>query len=138
MARVEEQRIVRRRILEVLIDDPRYGNNTLAGLPPHLIRGELTWETNNGWYAGPTWEWSPEKTFIDFRNTYAADAYAIAGFRVGRRAAHGLSWFAEVRNLFDKKYAATTGVIENAAGVDQAQFLPGEGRGIFGGVEYRW
>lgn len=118
--------------------DARYGDNTLAGLPPHLIRGELSWETATGWYAGPTWEWSPEKTYIDFRNTYAADTYAIAGFRVGRRLPQGVSWFAEVRNLFDKKYAATTGVIENAAGLDQTQFLPGDGRGLFAGLEYRW
>lgn len=119
-------------------DDPRYGDNTLAGLPPHLIRGELSWETASGWYAGPTFEWAPDKTFIDFRNTYAAHSYAIAGLRVGRRAPQGVSWFAEVRNLFDKKYSPTTGVIENAAGLDQAQFLPGDGRGFFGGIEYRW
>ncbi len=118
--------------------DARYGDNTLAGLPPHLVRGELTWESASGWYAGPTWEWVPEKTFIDFRNTYAADPYALAGFRLGRRTAKLVSWFAEVRNAFDKIHAATPGVIENAAGTDQAQFLPGDGRGLFGGLEYRW
>ena len=104
---------------------------------PHLIRAELSWETATGWYMGPTCEWVPEKTYIDFRNTYAADAYVIAGVRIGRRTPQGFSWFAEARNVFDKKYAATTGVIENAAGADQAQFLPGEGRGFFGGLEYR-
>jgi len=119
-------------------DDARYGNNTLAGLPPHLIRGELTWENARGWYAGPTFELSPEKTFIDFRNTFAADTYAIGGLRVGHRAARGISWFAEARNVFDKKYAATTGVIENAAGADQTQFLPGDGRSFYAGVEFRW
>ncbi|HEX2861477.1 MAG TPA: TonB-dependent receptor, partial [Lacunisphaera sp.] len=120
-------------------DDARYGSNTLAGLPPHLIRGELTWESADGWYAGPTWEWVPEKTYIDFRNTFAADPYAMVGFRMGRRTPQGgLSWFAEIRNALEKKYAATTGVIENAAGTDQPQFLPGDGRGIFGGLEYRW
>jgi iron complex outermembrane receptor protein len=118
--------------------DALYGSNTLAGLPPHLIRGEFSWETAAGWYAGPTFEWVPDKTFIDFRNTYAADAYAIAGFRLGRRSAQGVSWFAEIRNAFDKTYAATTGVIESANGADQAQFLPGDGRGLFGGLEYRW
>jgi iron complex outermembrane receptor protein len=117
-------------------DDARYGRNTLAGLPPHLIRGELTWETKSGWYAGPTFEWVPEKTFIDFRNTFAADPYAIAGLRVGRRTARGLSWFVEARNVFDKKYATTTGVIENAGGVDQAQFLPGDGRGFYSGLNF--
>jgi iron complex outermembrane recepter protein len=119
-------------------NDARYGDNILAGLPPHLIRAELSWETATGWYAGPTIEWVPTKTFIDFRNTTAADAYAIAGARIGRRSARGLSWFAEVRNLTDKKYAATTGVIENAAGLDQPQFLPGDARSLFTGLEYRW
>ncbi len=118
--------------------DPRYGDNTLAGLPPHLIRGELTWENAAGWYAGPTFELSPEKTYIDFRNTYAADAYAIAGFRIGRRTLRGLSGFVELRNAFDQTYAATTGVIENAAGRDQPQFLPGDARALFAGLEYRW
>ncbi len=118
-------------------DDPRYGNNTLAGLPPHLVRGELTWEFSD-WYAGPTVEWSPEKTYIDFRNTFAADPYAIAGFRFGYRPSPGFAWFVEARNLFDRRYAATTGVIENAAGTDQAQFLPGDGRAVYAGIELRW
>lgn len=119
-------------------DDARYGHNTLAGLPPHLIRGELTWENAAGWYAGPTWEWVPQKTFIDFRNTYAADAYALTGFRLGQRRERGLSWFVEVRNALDKKYATTTGVIENAAGTDQPQFLPGDGRGFYAGATFSY
>ena len=62
----------------------------------------------------------------------------IAGVRVGHRAAKGVSWFVEGRNLFDKAYASTTGVIETAAGVDQTQFLPGDGRAVYGGIEFRW
>ncbi|MES2691902.1 MAG: TonB-dependent receptor [Verrucomicrobiota bacterium] len=127
--------------------DPQYGNNTLAGLPPHLIRGELTWENAHDWYAGPTFEWAPQKTFIDFRNSLAADAYAIAGFRFGRRLPAGLSWFVEARNLFDKTYSPTTGVIETAIVTDpsgarrvadQPQFLPGDGRSYFAGIEWKW
>ena len=38
----------------------------------------------------------------------------------------------------ERSDSATTGVIENAAGRHQTQFLPGDGRGFFGGVEYRW
>jgi iron complex outermembrane recepter protein len=119
-------------------DDTRYGDNTLAGLPPHLVRGELTWETASGWYAGPTFELSPKKTYVDFRNTLAAKPYALVGLRVGRRIATGFSWFAEARNLADERYAATTGVIENASARDQPQFLPGDGRSLFAGIEYRW
>lgn len=119
-------------------DDPLYANNTLAGLPPHLIRGELTWETPSLWYAGPTFEWSPKKTYIDFRNTFAADAYAIAGFRCGYRPSRGVACFLEARNVFNKHYAATTGVIESAASTDQPQFLPGDTRSLYAGLEYRW
>jgi len=119
-------------------DDARYGNNRLAGLAPHQIRGELTWEHASGWYAGPTFEWSPKDNVIDFRNTFAADSYALIGFRLGQRRPTGISWFLEARNLADKRYAATTGVIENAAALDQTQFLPGDGRSVFTGLEYRW
>ena len=119
-------------------DDARYGNNRLAGLAPHQIRSELTWEHASGWYAGPTFEWSPEDNYIDFRNTVAADAYALIGFRLGQRRSTGISWFVETRNLTDKRYAATTGVIENAASLDQPQLLPGDGRSLFAGVEFRW
>jgi iron complex outermembrane receptor protein len=119
-------------------DDATYGNNTIAGLPEHIVRGELVWETASGWYAGPTFEWVPVKTYIDHRNTFSADAYALLGFKLGRRLDKGISWFVEARNLTDETYAATTGVIENAAGTDQAQFLPGDGRSVYAGIEYRF
>jgi len=119
--------------------DPLYGRNTLAGLPRDLLRGELMWEHRSGWHVGPTVEWVPEKTYIDFRNTLAADGYAIVGVRIGRRdERRGVSWFVDLRNLADKRYVATTGVIENAAGVDQAQFFPGDGRALFAGIDCRW
>lgn len=118
-------------------DDPRYGNNTLAGLPEHVVRAELMWEAGS-WYFGPVAEWVPQPTLIDFRNTVSAEAYWMCGFRCGRRSAQGWSWFIDARNLGDTAYAATTGVIEDAGGVDQPQFLPGDGRSVFGGVEFRW
>lgn len=119
-------------------DDATYGDNRIAGLPEHLIRGELMWENDRGWYAGPTFEWVPVESWIDHRNTFSADAYALLGFKFGRRVEQGISWFVEAKNLSNERYAATTGVIENAGGKDQRQFLPGDGRGVFTGIEYRW
>jgi len=116
--------------------DSLYGNNPLAGLPPHLLRGELTWENQAGWYAGPTWQGMPQPTFVDFRNTLAADSYAIFGFRVGRQVARGFSWFIEARNLANQSYAATTGILEDARATDQRQFLPGDGRGFYLGLSF--
>lgn len=119
-------------------DDPVYGENTLAGFPPHLVHAELTWEDARGWYAGPTLEWIPQRAPVDFANSLFADPYAIYGLRIGRRTTRGFSWFAEVRNLTDKHYTATTGVIADARGLDVRQFLPGEVRAYYGGVEYKW
>ncbi len=120
-------------------DDATYGNNTLAGLPPHLIRGELLWQNAAGYYAGPTFEWVPVKTYVDHRNTFSADPYALLGFKFGRRTAEGLSWFVEARNLTAERYAATTGVVETFDPIlAPAQFLPGDGRSVYAGVEYRF
>lgn len=115
-----------------------YSGNTIAGLPPHLVRGELVWENAAGYYFGPTFEWVPQKSYIDHRNTFAADPYALLGLKVGRRVSEGLSWFVEARNLTDETYAATHNVIDNASGADQRAFLPGDGRSLFTGIEYRW
>ncbi len=122
-------------------DDSIYGDNTIAGLPPHLIRGELIWENMAGYYAGPTVEWVPVKSYVDHANTLSADPYALLGFKLGRRLENGLSWFIEAKNLTDERYAATTGVVANA-GVDpdlrSRNFLPGDGRGVFAGIEWTW
>ena len=118
--------------------DPTYGDNRIAGLPPHLLRGELMWENDRGYYAGPTFEWVPVKSFIDHRNTFSADPYALLGFKFGRRVSEGISWFVEAKNLTDETHAATHGVIDNAGGVDQRQFLPGDGRSVFAGSEWKF
>lgn len=120
-------------------DDATYGNNALAGLPPHLVRGELLWQNAAGYYAGPTFEWVPVKTWVDHRNTFSADPYALLGFKFGRRMAEGFSWFVEARNLTDERYAATTGVVETFDPIlAPAQFLPGDGRSVYAGVAYRF
>jgi iron complex outermembrane recepter protein len=121
-------------------------DNRIAGLPPHLLRGELLYEHQAGWYAGPTFEWVPQKSYIDHANTLAADPYALLGFKLGRRLGKGVSWFVEARNLADKTHAATHGVVLDsrvvpAFGDPEAnirQFLPGDGRSMYLGVEYRF
>lgn len=113
-------------------------DNHIAGVAPHLIRGELVYETASGYYVGPTFEWVPQKSYIDHANTFSADPYALLGLKLGRRVSKGVSWFIEAKNLTDETYAATTGVILNANATDTAQFLPGDGRSVFAGIEYRW
>lgn len=118
-------------------DDPVYGDKTLPGLPKALLRGELLYRGAKGFYAGPNVEWSPRSYPVDMANTLDADKYAVWGFKFGQEVDHHWSWFVDARNLFDKKYAATTGVVRDAGGADQAQFLPGDGRSVFAGVQWR-
>jgi len=119
-------------------DDAVYGDNTIAGLPPHVIQGELVWESHGGYYAGPTVQWVPVESYVDHANTLTADPYALLGFKIGRRVEKGISWFIEAKNLTDETYAATTGVVANANGADSRNFLPGDGRSVFAGLEWKW
>lgn len=118
-----------------------YAGNKIAGIPPHIIRGELLWKNNSGYYVGPTFEWVPEKSWVDHRNTLSADPYALLGFKLGHRKEEGLSWFIEAKNLTDERYAATHEVYDAydpAAAMPQRPFLPGDGRSVFCGIEWRW
>ncbi|MEN9574935.1 MAG: hypothetical protein RL514_2790 [Verrucomicrobiota bacterium] len=121
-------------------DDGTYGDNQLPGVPEHYLRVELTYEHPSGLYFGPNVEYTPFKYPVDMAGTLFSDPYALVGLKVGWRAVKGLNAFVEVRNLTDKRYAATTGVLTDSrlAGASGAQFLPGDGRAIYGGLEWKW
>jgi iron complex outermembrane recepter protein len=106
-------------------DNASYGDNALPGIPEHFYRGEVTWApTTGGYFVSLNTEWSP-------------DTYALVGVKVGRNRPEGISWFVEGRNLADRAYAATTGVIADARGLDAAQFLPGDGRAVYAGISWK-
>lgn len=115
---------------------PTYGNNALPGIPPLVLRTEALLRMPDGWYAGPTLEWA-RRSYIDMAHTWSADGYTVWGFRAGRQLDKGVSLFVDARNLGNAKYAATTGVIADARSRDQAQFLPGDGRAVFVGIDWR-
>lgn len=118
-------------------DDPVFGDNQIAGIPRHFYKAEFLCQGERGFYAGPSVEWSPQKYYVDHANTVYADPYALLGFKFGVKNEKGFSWFVEGKNLTNTVYAATTGVIDDAKGVDQAQFLPGDGRSVFVGIDFR-
>lgn len=118
--------------------DPVFGDNQLAGIPEHYYRAELLYKHPAGFYAGPNVEWVPQKYNVDFAETLFADSYALLGAKIGWRSERGFSVFFEAKNLTGKKYAATTNVITDARGMDSQQFFPGDGRGYYGGIEWKW
>ena len=123
--------------------DATYGNGLLAGIPQHYVRTDLTYSTPSGFYFGPNIEWVPQGYRVDAAGTLFTDPYFLIGARAGVRRPSGWSFYVEGRNLADKRYAATTGVVSDATepkaqGGSPAQFLPGDGRAFFIGIEFRW
>ena len=116
---------------------PVYRDNDLPGIPSHFLRAELLYRSPDGFYAGPNVEWSLRRYPVDMANSLYADSYAVLGFKLGQVVRKGLSWFVDARNLTDRNYAATTGVIADARGMNPALFNPGLGRSVFAGIEWK-
>jgi iron complex outermembrane recepter protein len=121
-----------------LWNDFRFGDGALPGIPEHVYRGELRWTPRAQYFVALSTEWVPRRYAVDIANSLFADPYALWGLKLGRDADRGVSWFLEGRNLSDRNYAATTGVIADARGLDSAQFLPGDGRAVYAGVDFRY
>lgn len=121
-------------------NDPNYGNNPLPGIPMLYYRAELLYEHPCGFYAGPNVEWVPLGYNVDAAATLYTDPYAILGFKIGYRPKHGFSVYLQVMNICNTTYATTTGIIGNAQtpGANLAQFFPGDGTAVYGGVEFMW
>lgn len=111
--------------------------NDIAGLPRQVLTAEAAYRLPGQVWLGPTVR-AASRSFVDHANTLAADGYAVYGFKLSQALAEGVDWFVEGRNLADRRYAATTGVLRNAGGMDQSQFSPGDGRAIYAGVSKRF
>jgi iron complex outermembrane recepter protein len=121
--------------------DAVFGSNRLPGVQRSLLRSELLYRGNdflNGFYFGPTVEWSPQRYNVDFNETLYADNYFIWGLKAGQKVNANWTWFLEGRNLANQKYAATTGVARNQNGADGALFLPGDGRTAYMGITWTY
>jgi iron complex outermembrane recepter protein len=121
--------------------DATFGSNRLPGIQRSLLRSELMYRGNqflDGFYFGPTIEWSPERYNVDFSETLFADNYFIWGLKAGQKVNKNWTWFLEGRNLSNQKYAATTGVARNQNGADGALFLPGDGRTAYMGITWTY
>lgn len=117
--------------------DPVYGNRDLAGVPPQQLRTALRWSPDERFYVAPNLESAPQDYYIDHANTFRTPGYAIYGLRIGGSFASGWSWFADARNLGDRKWIAAANAVADARGLDAANFLPGDGRSIYIGLEWR-
>jgi iron complex outermembrane receptor protein len=111
--------------------DPLYGNNRLPAAPTYAARGEVLYRHAGGFYAGPTFDVIGSR-FADFVNSYTVNGYGLMGLRAG---VSGRRWelFGEIRNLFDRDYIATLGVL-NTADADARVLYPGAPVSAYAGM----
>jgi iron complex outermembrane receptor protein len=116
-------------------EDAGFGNNRIAGLPDHVLNAEAACRLPHAIWMGPTLR-ATSRSFVDHANTTAAPGYTVYGLKLNQKLESGIAWFVEGRNLTDKTHAATTGVVRDftAAGVNPAQFSPGDGLSVFAGI----
>ena len=108
-------------------NDDVYGSNQLPAAPDYLVRGEVLYRNANGLFAGPTFD-MVGKRYADFVNSYTVDSYNLLGFRAGWDRDTWRVW-AEVHNVLDENYIATTGV-RNVAAPDAEILNPGMPRAV--------
>ncbi len=121
-------------------NDARYGRNHIAGVPEQVLNAELMLRPGAGFYLGPTLS-AANESYVDHVNKVSAPGYAVYGLKLGQQFNTSLSWFLEGRNLGDKRYAATTGVVRDASelqfGQAQRLFNPGDGRAVYAGLSWQ-
>ncbi|PWC44234.1 TonB-dependent receptor [Azospirillum sp. TSO22-1] len=117
--------------------DPLRGNNRLAGAPPHVVNAALRYDVTPAFFVQAEVDWRPAKTPVDNMNTVYADPFATVNLRVNYDLNEHVSVYGEVRNLFDKTYASSTLIVDQASPT-QAVYLPGDGRAVYAGLKAKF
>jgi iron complex outermembrane receptor protein len=115
-------------------NDPQYGNNKIAGLPPHVLRTTVTYQHPDGFYFSPSLDIVPVGMFSDFANTQQVPAYMLLGMRAGFDFKNGSLLYVDARNITNTHYISDLGTITNAKTTSSAVFYPGDGPSIYAGA----
>lgn len=116
-------------------NDAQYGNNRIAGVPEHVYRAELRYESAQGWHAAPRVEWVPRGGYVDHANTLQAPGYSTVGLGAGYELAPGAEIYLDARNLTDEDYVSNYSAITDAGVAGTSVFYPGEGRSFYVGTK---
>jgi iron complex outermembrane receptor protein len=118
------------------VNDPQYGNNTIAGVPQHVLRTTLSYKHASGFYFTPSVDWVPQGAWADQANTLKAPGYVLLGLQTGIQLENGVLLYIDARNLTDQRYISDISTIKDATTTGTEIFYPGEGRSVFAGVRY--
>ncbi|NMX70933.1 TonB-dependent receptor [Pseudomonas sp. WS 5111] len=117
-------------------DDPRFGDNTLPGIPKHYYQARLRYSHPSGFFSSLNGEYS-SRVAVDYANSYYASAYGLLGATLGYDAPKQ-DWQAwvDLRNLTNQRYANTVTPGYDDHGNDMARSTPGDGMGVYAGVSW--
>ncbi|MBP2229498.1 iron complex outermembrane receptor protein [Azospirillum agricola] len=118
-------------------DDPVRGDNRLAGAPRHVINATARYAITPALAVQAEVDWYPGKTPVDNMNSVYTDGYATVDLRATYDVTDHVSVYGEARNIFDKTYASSTLIVDQASPT-QAVYLPGDGRAIYAGLKARF
>ncbi|KAB0615375.1 TonB-dependent receptor family protein [Castellaniella defragrans] len=115
-----------------------YAGNRIAGVPRHLVSAEVLYRVG-GLRFGPNVRWMPAATETNHANTpdTQQDSYALLGFKVDYQIDKHWQAYVQGDNLTDETYASAF-VIRNTGTTAMPTFLPGNGRSVTAGVNYRF
>ena len=117
-------------------NDPQYGRNKIAGLPPHVFRSSITYAHPSGVQVTPTLDVVPVGMFADYANTVQVPAYMLVGMQAEYETQFGALLYVDARNLANTRYISDLGTVTNARATNPAVYYPGDGRSVFAGVRF--
>ncbi|WDA42784.1 TonB-dependent receptor family protein [Erythrobacter sp. BLCC-B19] len=114
--------------------DATYGNNSLAGVPRHVLIAEARFDKVDNFYLSTTLRYIPDGPWADYANTERAPGYETVQITAGVTLADGIELFGSVENLFDEVFIANVTTNANQRLTNEALYTPGQGRAVFGGL----
>jgi iron complex outermembrane receptor protein len=115
--------------------DVQYRDNRLPIAPKHFYRAELRYWRPAGWFIAPSVDWQASDVWVDFANTTKAPSYAVLNLGAGYAVNERVSLFLDIRNLAGKDYISNVQA-QTRATAASAAYWPGDGRSVFGGVQW--
>ena len=102
-----------------------------------MIQLGLDWQATDRLAVNGALHWIPTRTPVDNMNTVYNRSYALVHIGADYAITDQAAVVLRVANLFDKHYAASTLVVDQAS-AQQAAFIPGAGRALYVGARLRF
>ena len=118
--------------------DDQYGDNNLAGAPPHIFVFSGRYNDPSGFYIEPSIEWVPKGGYVDYANTLESNPYAVLNTKAGVNLGSGVNVFLDARNILDRRYLSNYSTVTDARTANTSVFYPGEGQTIYAGFVWKF